>query len=307
VKDLFPDLGEGFIEACLIACEDDAEQVIMRLLEDNLPEHVKKLDRKMGRTIVPPPSIRSSKPSSPPRSTTKTDTPPGVGRGGDGRGDGESVLEKRANIFDGDEFDVFSRPVDMSKVILGKKSETDNVLTEKPPITSAQKALILNTLYDEYEDEYDDTYDSTDATVVAIEAHLPDEDDGKPTTRGSAAGSSAGGTTSDPFASYEEILVNLFMSNPSVFEPTRRKDPERARLKKETGMADEQIEGWGKMFARNPNKARIIERYEWRGQQNTLQRQNWDEGNTEDNDDDNDNDGGQGGAGRGGAGGRGGG
>lgn len=49
VQDIFPDLGEGFIEACLVANNNDAEVVIMQLLEDNLPPSVRDLDRSMER------------------------------------------------------------------------------------------------------------------------------------------------------------------------------------------------------------------------------------------------------------------
>ncbi|CAG8619487.1 4427_t:CDS:2, partial [Racocetra fulgida] len=49
VQDLFPDLGEGFIEECLTAFDDNVEMIINRLLENSLPAHLNELDRSMAR------------------------------------------------------------------------------------------------------------------------------------------------------------------------------------------------------------------------------------------------------------------
>lgn len=49
VKDLLPDLGEGFILACLEEYGYNAEQVINNILEDKLVPYLDKLDRTMQR------------------------------------------------------------------------------------------------------------------------------------------------------------------------------------------------------------------------------------------------------------------
>lgn len=49
VKDLLPDLGEGFILACLKEYGYDTEQVINNILEDKLVPYLDKLDRRMQR------------------------------------------------------------------------------------------------------------------------------------------------------------------------------------------------------------------------------------------------------------------
>lgn len=49
VKDLLPDLGEGFILACLEQYSYNAEQVINNILEDKLVPCLDKLDRTMQR------------------------------------------------------------------------------------------------------------------------------------------------------------------------------------------------------------------------------------------------------------------
>ncbi|CAG8438536.1 13274_t:CDS:2 [Dentiscutata heterogama] len=100
VQDLFPDLGEGFIEECLIAFDNNIETVINRLLEDSLPDHLKELDRSMARLAV---SVANDSVNGP-----KVE---------------ESLLAQRRNIFDNDEFDVFSgKNIDFTRVNKGKKN-----------------------------------------------------------------------------------------------------------------------------------------------------------------------------------------
>jgi activating signal cointegrator complex subunit 2 len=88
VKELFPDYGDGFILECLKYYKNDAETVIMKILEDTLDEKLKKLDISMG--------IQSEVPVS-------------------------GVLKDRKNIFDNDKFDIFSRKVDSRNIVFGKK------------------------------------------------------------------------------------------------------------------------------------------------------------------------------------------
>jgi len=49
VKSLFPELGDGFIEQCLVEMNSKVESVINAILENNLPPTLAKLDRKMPR------------------------------------------------------------------------------------------------------------------------------------------------------------------------------------------------------------------------------------------------------------------
>jgi hypothetical protein len=51
LQDLFPDLGDGFLEACLKAFNDDPEAVTMRLLEENLPTDLATMDRSTVRWV----------------------------------------------------------------------------------------------------------------------------------------------------------------------------------------------------------------------------------------------------------------
>ncbi|XP_010290146.1 PREDICTED: activating signal cointegrator 1 complex subunit 2 isoform X2 [Phaethon lepturus] len=159
VKDLLPDLGEGFILACLEEYSYNAEQVINNILEDKLVPYLDKLDRTMQRQLKPDP------------------TP---------------LVTSRYNVFQNDEFDVFSRDsVDVSRIQKGKRREKDttkSLLNDKRLVAEqkerySQYSMIVEEipvqpgeaqLYKEdYEDEYDDTYDGNQ--VGANDADSDDE------------------------------------------------------------------------------------------------------------------------------------
>ncbi|XP_008947880.1 PREDICTED: activating signal cointegrator 1 complex subunit 2 isoform X2 [Merops nubicus] len=159
VKDLLPDLGEGFILACLEEYSYNAEQVINNILEDKLVPYLDKLDRTMQRQLKPDP------------------TP---------------LVTSRCNVFQDDEFDVFSRDsVDVSRIQKGKRREKDttrsllndkrlvaeqrerysqySVVVEEVPVQPGEAQLYR----EDYEDEYDDTYDGNQ--VGANDADSDDE------------------------------------------------------------------------------------------------------------------------------------
>ncbi|OXB76446.1 UNVERIFIED_CONTAM: hypothetical protein H355_014161 [Colinus virginianus] len=159
VKDLLPDLGEGFILACLEEYSYNAEQVINNILEDKLVPFLDKLDRTMQRQPKPDP------------------TP---------------LVTARYNVFQNDEFDVFSRDsVDVSRIQKGKRREKDttrsllndkrlvadqrerysqySVIVEEVPVQPGEAQLYG----EDYEDEYDDTYDGNQ--VGANDADSDDE------------------------------------------------------------------------------------------------------------------------------------
>nr|XP_054759923.1 activating signal cointegrator 1 complex subunit 2-like [Lytechinus pictus] len=146
VRDLLPDLGEGFIMACLEEYNYDSARVINDILEDKLLESLKCLDRNMKRT----------KPKAAPA---------------------EDLLSQRANVFDNDEFDVFTKDkVDMSKIQKGKRKEDSahSILSDKSTIQELKKSYeqYYEVSY-EYDDEYDDTYDTIN--VGADDADDADE------------------------------------------------------------------------------------------------------------------------------------
>ncbi|KAI9103339.1 hypothetical protein DFS34DRAFT_608350 [Phlyctochytrium arcticum] len=246
VQDLFPELGDGFIEACLIAMNNDVETTIMSILEDNLPDLVQKLDRQMRRTVPEPPTLPAS------ISRTPTPPPPLVEQ--------NDILSSRRNVYDGDEFDVFSgRKLDPNSVIFGKKETPLDTLDDKDFVRS-QKEELLATQYEDMDDEYDDTYDTSEIKLAGtIELHLVDEEENIVYVK------QQHGPPADPAAEYTSDLISLYQSNPSVFQRSQRRHPERAKLRQRTGLSDEQIEGWFSMFERDPKKKQILAKYEWKG------------------------------------------
>ncbi|XP_046944012.1 activating signal cointegrator 1 complex subunit 2 [Lynx rufus] len=159
VKDLLPDLGEGFILACLEHYSYNPEQVINNILEERLAPALSQLDRSLDRQVKPDP------------------TP---------------LLTSRHNVFQNDEFDVFSRDtVDLSRVHKGRRKEenTRSLLNDKREVVAQrqryeQYSVVVEEVPlqpgeglpyrgDDYEDEYDDTYDGNQ--VGANDADSDDE------------------------------------------------------------------------------------------------------------------------------------
>ncbi|XP_070256360.1 activating signal cointegrator 1 complex subunit 2 isoform X2 [Myotis yumanensis] len=159
VKDLLPDLGEGFILACLEHYGYDPEQVINDILEERLAPALSQLDRGLDREIKPDP------------------TP---------------LLASRHNVFQNDEFDVFSRDsVDLSRIHKGRRKEENarSLLNDKREVAAQRQRYEqyrvvveevplqpgegLSYRGDDYEDEYDDTYDGNQ--VGANDADSDDE------------------------------------------------------------------------------------------------------------------------------------
>ncbi|XP_077554596.1 activating signal cointegrator 1 complex subunit 2 isoform X4 [Haemaphysalis longicornis] len=137
LKELFPDLSEVFLQECLKYYNYNHEEVVMALLDNNLP-----------------PSL-----SEPTASTSAAAPLP--------------VFEPRS-IYDNDEFDILRRDdIDMSRIHIGKKSKTPKSLDDrghdKVLKEMYQKYSIVHEVVDDeglYEDEYDDTYDSNDVGLA---------------------------------------------------------------------------------------------------------------------------------------------
>ncbi|KAF1799245.1 hypothetical protein V8B55DRAFT_1361949 [Mucor lusitanicus] len=254
IHDLFPDFGDGFIEACLDANNDDVEVVIMQLLEDSLPASVSGLDRKMERKPLPDAATTVS------QLTHLESESDAVYLEAEARENPkeESVLKSRRNVYDNDEFDIFNRrTVDTSKVYAGKKNKGDaDALLDDKSFIQSEKKNVLQRVVDMYDDDYDDTYDDIN-------------DAGVPSTMENGDGDAAVDVVRkkqevvDPGIENESLLVHSFVDNAELFarNSTARKSTKRAELRKRTGMTDEQLEGWAIMFKRNPRKDRILDRY----------------------------------------------
>ncbi|XP_072271385.1 activating signal cointegrator 1 complex subunit 2 [Pyxicephalus adspersus] len=150
VKDLLPDLGEGFILKCLEEYGHNVESVINHLLEDNLSPHLQGLDRTMPRQ-------------------QKVDPCP--------------LVSSRSNVFAEDEFDVFSRDVvDTSRIWKGRRKQESatQLLADKSEILAQKERYTQYSMISEelpvdadYDDEYDDTYDGNQ--IGANDADSDDE------------------------------------------------------------------------------------------------------------------------------------
>lgn len=244
IHDLFPDFGDGFIEACLEANDDDVEVVIMQLLEDSLPASVRGLDRKMERKPLPDAATTVS------QLTHLEGEAEAVYLEAEARENPneESVLKSRRNIYDNDEFDIFNRQsVDTSKVYAGKKDKgnADSLLDDKSFIQS-EKKNVLQRVVDMYDDDYDDTYDDINDAGVPSTLENGDGDAALDVVRKKQE-------VVDPGIENESLLVHSFVDNPELFarNSTARKSTKRAELRKRTAMSDEQLEGWAIMFTRN--------------------------------------------------------
>ena len=160
VRDLLPNLGEGFVLACLDYFDNSAEDVINTLLEENLPPHLESMDRNL-----------------PKQKNTSTACDNLSQESHQILQDKENLSSRRLNVYDGDEFDINARDsIDISKIHKGKQRRAKNanlLLDDKRELKTADmrdKFAALSIIVDEeylakgeigndYDDEYDDTYD----------------------------------------------------------------------------------------------------------------------------------------------------
>ncbi|KAI8321437.1 hypothetical protein GQ54DRAFT_289616 [Martensiomyces pterosporus] len=255
IQELMPDLGTGFIRACLSYYDHSAEAVIVAVLEDNLPPSLAALDRAMMDT---------------PHTATTTTTTSTYATADEAA---ERLLSNRRNIFDNDEFDIFHRgTLDWSRVHRGK-AESPAKLRDASADVKSRVMQIAQRI--EEDDEYDDTYDDTAQDGAVIDT--PDADEylaaahqsrSKDSLHGESSAAAAD-TQTDPTRAWEEVLVRQYTTDPTVFErkKEKRKLPARQALRQQTGLSDEQLEGWYVMFQRNPRRQQMADRYEWRGEQ----------------------------------------
>lgn len=140
VRDLFPDLGEGFIDAALKALGDSPERVVNSLLEGSLPPAIEALDRSM-------PLLQTT-----------------------------DLMASRESIYDNDEFDIMANDsFDRSKV--HKKGVTDKDKLVKEILEDKSDILKMKDRYLEYqyEDEYDDSFDTFSGNL-GVSDEMPMQD-----------------------------------------------------------------------------------------------------------------------------------
>lgn len=156
-------------------------------------------------------------------------------------------LPSRRNVFDDDEFDQLA--IDSSRLHFGRRNPdatTEDMLRTKT--SASAKAAILSALaaFDSDDDERNDTYDVEDVggTVdSATPGNNPEE------------------ANSDVRDGNDEALFKAYKATPDVFgrDAATRRGNGRMKLKQETGMTDEAIEGWGLMLSRDSRQMRRLE------------------------------------------------
>jgi activating signal cointegrator complex subunit 2 len=184
-------------------------------------------------------------------------------------------LPQRRNVFDGDDFDRLNIS---SKQIHQGRREIQIEESETPDEHSSRKAAILAALskFDADDDERDDTYDVADVGGTVDQS---EDTDKRP--RGERA------LEQSP---HEEVLFRAWKDSSALFarDSKTRISPVRQDLKRQTGMSDEQIEGWAIMLNRDAHlQDRLRKRYStvtsFRGNQPALEAVRWHQSASEDN------------------------
>ncbi|KIV96374.1 hypothetical protein PV10_00255 [Exophiala mesophila] len=226
IHDLFPDLPNGYIMALLDHFGDDTEAVIAALLEpDSLPPHLQDAAEYQG------PSMDIDGPS---HNLAPHSTPP--------------LLPHRRNVFDGDDFDQLR--ISPNRLHKGRKEIKMDQSGSKEH--SRSKAAIMAALaaFDSDDDERDDTYDVADVGGT-VDSTLDTDD--RPRTNAQS--------DANP---HEESLFRAWKANEEMFarDSKTRVTKVRQDLKRETGMSDEQIEGWAIMLKKDSKlQSRLDEKY----------------------------------------------
>ena len=225
ITELFPNISENYIMRLLDHFKDSSEDVIAALLEpDSLP---KELNEANANEPAPNPVTSNGRPDHELISRTPHRQP-------------VTTVTPRKNVYDDDAFDRLQ--ISTRQLHLGKKSLEDSHVSVDDHARS--KAAILSALsaFDADDDERDDTYDAQDVGGTVDNSLDTDE---RP-------------------ISNDEILYSAWASDSSLFardSKTRLAQP-RQQLKSQTGMTDEQIEGWALMLGRDENlQVRLKQRF----------------------------------------------
>ena len=216
VQDLFPNLSSTYIVKLLDHFSDDVEQVIAVLLE---PETLPGTLREPDDDATEASDLLSANADLAPRST-----PP--------------LLPQRKNAYDNDAFDRLSIP--SKKVHRGRKElSPDGGPTKDEHARSKAAIMAALAAFDSDDDERDDTYDVADVGGSVDQSVDTDtRPRGKPPLEQKL---------------HEETLFRVWKTGPQLFarDSKTRISTVRQELKRQTGMSDEQIEGWAIMLSRD--------------------------------------------------------
>ena len=221
IHELFPELPTPYVLSLLDHYSDNVEQVIGALLEpDSLPSGL--------------------------QSPTKEDeTAPELDHGLADLAPGSTppLLPQKKSVFDNDDFD--NLRISPAKLHRGRKDKVSEMPTTGDE-HSRSKAAIMAALatFDADDDERDDTYDVADVGGTVDDTLDSDE------TRQRSEG--------DP---NEKLLYSAWKASKERFarDTNTRLSQPRRQLKADTGLSDEQIEGWGLMLSRDTKRENRLE------------------------------------------------
>ena len=261
IHDLFPNLPNPYILKLLDHFNEDVEAVIAGLLEpDSLPQSLQ------DPPAAEEPAIDISGPH---HDLAPRSTPP--------------LLPQRRNVFDNDDFD--NLRISTAKLHKGRK---EIQVHQDESANARSKAAILAALaaFDSDDDERDDSYDVADVGASVDNTY---DTDSRP--RQARPGD---------HDAHEELLFKAWKDNTDLFarDSKTRVSNIRQQLKRDTGLSDEQIEGWAIMLKKDSNlQTRLDTKYSaaasFGGNQKGLPSTRWraNASGTEDSHDDDGDDG----------------
>lgn len=258
VNDIFPELGEGYIDAFLKECDDNPELVISKYLEGNIPLKVINLDHSLTRTI---PNLATRSLDIPTISEKDVQ---------DYQSHFNYILQERRDIC----LKQLKNPAiksTISKLLDGYQTNKNNF--EDALSSDFHMRIVESRLGDMYDDEYDDT---SEAYIESNLDKVPIDD--VPTRLSRVTkGMNNENTLENEEDIYKKIAVNsidkyepdfvqLYEKDKRIFSKSFRKTKERAALLLNTGLSNEQIEGWFTMMERDEKfRNTTLAKYEWKG------------------------------------------
>lgn len=252
IRDLFPDLGEGYVVRLLDYYADSVETVVAHLLEGSLPPRLEALDRTEP---LPDRNLQIRDVMEPHHTPPQLASPqPGFARNIDLEDD--EIIQAARSATVGQK----------KKLLFGRAnidSTADTILADRSQ-HAANKAAILSALanFDSDDDERDDTYDVADVGgTVDSGMGTGTLDVESEQEKRSRLGAAASGDGDKDTMELDMTLYRLWKSNPAQFarDSTTRRSQSRTTLKRETGMTDEAIEGWAVMLQRDMKRQTRLE------------------------------------------------
>ena len=265
ILDVFPHLSTPYVHSLLVhpafsSAASPTERVMEALLEGNLPAG---FEEDTGVFV-------SSAPTPPPPATSAAPTPIAPSKPAPKHVPAATPASTRANVFD-------THKLDTAQLRRGKPSaaNADRLLTDRSFLTDDVKAAIIARAEAPSSDEENEA--DTEAFVEDFEGERvvrmgnrdgESEDEGHG-QHGGVQGADRPTVAADPLANpitpaVAKVLEEMYLANKEVFGriSTVRRGKARTKLREQTGLADEQIEGWVVMLERNPKKAQILAKHD---------------------------------------------